>query len=693
MYSQLSATTSPYISELVESPLEIEGEKLLYYHSATHEFQLSEQTTPEDIVSAFSLYTKKSPNFGFAREDVWIAFIIENPHTRSISGYLQFDNPIIDVIDVYYWDQEDHQFKITGQTGDQRDFSMRSLDSRYPTVFTSIPADQQSFFLVRMNNGGEQFHFGLSFQTSKTILEQDHFHQFFFGIYFGILLFVLLFNVFLYFSMKEKLSLYYIGYLFSLGILQLSLNGFGKEFVWTNSGFLANHINPLFASMGVFFLILFVRSFLQLKKILPKIDRSFVIISYVVLLNSVLSVIPNAPIYYFSVLAINVITLLLTLAIIPVALYAWKQHFKSARYFTLAFLVLIIAVSAFVLKNFGVIESNPFSDYGMQYGSALEVILLSVAIVDRFKQLREKAIKRLNEVNEFRKRINEELEIKIRERTREVVQQKQKIEGQHAELEFKNKEMVSSISYARRIQDAILPSLKKLDQSLPEYGILYIPRDIVAGDFYWLKNIRKDDQNYICFAVADCTGHGVPGAMMSVLCHNALNSALDEVDQVTPGKILDKVDELLKEDLSGTENQIRDGMDISLICWNTTTQEVFWAGANNALWIFSEHKDTIREVAPDKQAIGWGENKTPFTSHAVSLLPGDTLVLYTDGFADQFGGEKGKKYKSRNLKNYILNLQSSALPQLTDQLSEEFSDWKQQEEQVDDVCIMTVRLF
>lgn len=337
MYSQLSATTSPYVSVLVESPLEIEGEKLLYYQSATREFQLSEQTTPEDIVSAFSLYTKKSPNFGFAREDVWIAFIIENPHTRSISGYLQFDNPIIDVIDVYYWDQEDHQFKITGQTGDQRDFSMRSLDSRYPNVFTSLPAEQQSFFLIRLNNGGEQFHFGLSFQTSKTILEQDHFHQFFFGIYFGILLFVLLFNVFLYFSMKEKLSLYYIGYLFSLGILQLSLNGFGKEFVWTNSDFLANHINPLFASMGVFFLILFVRSFLQLKKILPKIDRSFVIISYVVLLNSVLSVIPNAHIYYFSVLAINVITLLLTLAIIPVALYAWKQDFKSARYFTLAF--------------------------------------------------------------------------------------------------------------------------------------------------------------------------------------------------------------------------------------------------------------------------------------------------------------------------------------------------------------------
>ena len=395
----------------------ISGQDMLVFEDVNRTFDVNDFKSPYSVPPFFKRYPKQTLNFGFAHHDVWIVFALENPSKNIISGYLKFDNPILDSIDIYNWNIESEQFKLVQTIGDQVKNTDGSIKNRNLITQIEVQPHETRFFLVRINNGGEQFHFSLTYQTNLLFQEEDHFHQFFFGIYFGILIFVLIFNIFLYFSIKEKLSLYYVCYLFSLGVLQLSLNGFGKEFIWPSSGYLANHINPIFASAGIYFLLLFVREFLQLSKLMPRIDTAFKWFGYLVVFNIALSAIPNDSIYQLSVLIINGLTLVLTLAIIPVAFYALKKQFKPARYFIAAFLLLVFAVGAFVLKNFGVIESNNFSNYGLQYGSALEVILLSVAIIDRFKQFREQSIKRLNELNVFRKKVNEELEQKVKDRT------------------------------------------------------------------------------------------------------------------------------------------------------------------------------------------------------------------------------------------------------------------------------------
>lgn len=259
-------------------------------------------------------------------------------------------------------------------------------------------------------------------------------------------------------------------------------------------------------------------------------------------------------------------------------------------------------------------------------------------------------------------------------------------------IQSKNKDILDSITYAKRIQEAILPSEHIWKEALPDSFILYMPKDIVAGDFYWME-IITEQQNYrnIIFAACDCTGHGVPGAMVSVVCANALYKAIIEEGITEPGKILDRTSEIVVEKLNRNNEDIKDGMDASLCTLelneNNTIQ---WAGANNPLWII-RNKELI-EYKPNKQPIGKMDNSQHFTTHAINLIKGDIIYIFTDGFADQFGGEKGKKYMIKNVKKLLLSIAHLPMPEQKQKLAEEFAVWKGSNEQVDDVCVIGVRI-
>ena len=268
----------------------------------------------------------------------------------------------------------------------------------------------------------------------------------------------------------------------------------------------------------------------------------------------------------------------------------------------------------------------------------------------------------------------------ISERTAEVVKQKEVIE-------MKNKDITDSINYAKRIQEAILPTRERFKSVLPDSFILFKPKDIVSGDFYWMS--EKNDIIFV--AAGDCTGHGVPGAMVSVVCSNALNRAVKEFGITDPGKILDKVRDLVIETFEKSEKEdIKDGMDISLCTINTKTKEVQWAGANNPLWFIQGTE--IKEITADKQPIGNSDNPRPFTTHNVKLTKGDEIYLFTDGYADQFGGIKGKKFKYKQLEQKVLEGRSLDMNRQRDNLNVTFEDWKGQLEQVDDVLIIGIRV-
>lgn len=280
--------------------------------------------------------------------------------------------------------------------------------------------------------------------------------------------------------------------------------------------------------------------------------------------------------------------------------------------------------------------------------------------------------------------------------TKKLITNSRVIELKNELLSTRNKEVHDSISYAKYLQNAILPSRKLIKEHLKNSFVFYKPKDIVAGDFYWLE-LNDSDKDLILFAAADCTGHGVPGAMVSVVCSNALNRAVKEFALKEPGKILDKVRELVIETFSKSEDKIKDGMDISICALNCKTEELQWAGANNPLWIMRKSNDPNNEFEfieykGNKQPVGETENSEPFTTHHIQLQKNDSFYLITDGYADQFGGEKGKKMKTTNFKKLLLSVQSKSMDEQYTILEQSFEEWRGVHEQVDDICVIGVRL-
>ncbi|MDP1800377.1 MAG: tetratricopeptide repeat protein [Bacteroidota bacterium] len=258
-------------------------------------------------------------------------------------------------------------------------------------------------------------------------------------------------------------------------------------------------------------------------------------------------------------------------------------------------------------------------------------------------------------------------------------------------LEEKNKEITDSITYAKRLQQAILPPAHFIDAFLPDNFVFYKPKDIVAGDFYWMH--ASDELIHI--AAADSTGHGVPGAMVSIVCSNAMDKAVKEFRLTDPGKILDKTTDLVLETFAKSGDEIKDGMDISLLCIDKQAKKIFWSGANNPLWFILPGNGSpieLTQIKADKQPIGKSDNRKPFTTQVIDYKAGTIFYLITDGYADQFGGPKGKKFKYKQLEELLLQVHQQPLDKQLIKLDEEFIKWKGNLEQVDDVTVMAIKI-
>ncbi len=256
------------------------------------------------------------------------------------------------------------------------------------------------------------------------------------------------------------------------------------------------------------------------------------------------------------------------------------------------------------------------------------------------------------------------------------------------ELSNKNREVTDSINYARRIQEAILPSERLMSDALKDSFVLYLPKDIIAGDFYWLERVA----GWVLFAAADCTGHGVPGAMVSVLCHGAVHRSVSEFGLVDPGAILNKTRELVLETFEKSDLVVHDGMDISFCAWNETTKELLFAGANNGL--FHVRQGALTDYKGSKQPIGRFANATEFVSSRVEIVSGDMIFIYTDGYGDQFGGptKRSKKFMKQRVMELFAKVSSLNVRQQREELLKAHLDWKGTEAQVDDICIIGFRI-
>lgn len=325
-------------------------------------------------------------------------------------------------------------------------------------------------------------------------------------------------------------------------------------------------------------------------------------------------------------------------------------------------------------------------------------LLLGVIIIWAVMRWRTQALKKKNIA----------LENVIADRTKEI-------QMQADELQHKNKEVTDSIQYSRRIQGSILPGTSRLNGLFENYFIYYAPKDIVSGDFYWVDQCLEN-KKHIFFAAADCTGHGVPGAMVSLIGTRALNTSVRESLLTKTNEILDSTNEIVVEAFTDMVSGeiIKDGMDIALCGLDYKDEQNIqfqFSGAQNPAWIIRKEEEAnlvingielepnmllngykLFDIKGTKQPIGYFESVQPFELNAGQVMKGDRIYLFTDGYADQFGGPKGKKFKYKTLKELILNAQRRPISDQRKIFKEAFHEWKGNAEQVDDICLMGIEV-
>ncbi|MFA7273592.1 MAG: 7TM diverse intracellular signaling domain-containing protein [Crocinitomicaceae bacterium] len=631
--------------------------------------------------SSFEKYNKHSPNFGFYNGAIWVKCKLNTRGARKM--ILEFANPNLDFVTVY--EKSGKGFQQIAHFGDAMPFSERKSSHRLVRLPLILPKE----ILIRIDNLGDQCFVPIQLFDPDELRKSEFYAQLLWGLYLGVYVFAFLYSCAVFVMMHRKSTFYYLCFLFALAVGHLGLTGFGMQYIWGDSPFLSNRLMPLSASVSVTFLILFAMYFLKTKKF----TKRYSVFQYVLIallgIIGVLSISPWEKGYQISTIAVNAIMLIAVVSTIPIAVLSIRRGFKPAIYYLFSFSFLLIGVTIFVLRNFGVFPGNFLTRYSLQFGSGLDVIFLTLAVIREFKTLKDKSYRTLDQIKVMKEQESTELEREIEKRTLDVSRNKQ-------EIESKNEKVHASINYARVIQKHLISTEEEFIQPFSEGFVFGQPKDIVSGDFYWnasLKTVENDEEvEWDVFCVGDCTGHGVPGALISVLGIRILNSAMKIPEIKGPAAVLDYLDKEFRALFQKTDSNtvIEDGMDCVIGFYNRKAKILKFAGAKN--WLGGIIQGECIIYKGDKQEIGGSKVVVPFTETTIQLHKGDRLYFTTDGFTDQFGGEKNKKLKVPNYRELITSHSDLPMNRQKEIIMEFFEAWKGNNEQTDDVLVVGLEI-
>jgi serine phosphatase RsbU (regulator of sigma subunit) len=527
----------------------------------------------------------------------------------------------------------------------------------------------------------------MEYEALKEYNKEDYL---LFSIFLGAVLVMIVYNTLLFFTVRDKSYIPYIIYLVLSLLSVISLRGIGFQFLWPESGWLNAYTRIATPALATVFIYGFIRMFLNTKEIAPKWNRVIFILQCLAATVPIM-MIPQRWDYLTMAadILMNLGLLILPIVAFAVGWVAYRKGYKPAKFYLVAFSFLLLGLVVQILKNLGVLGQTLFTEYFFQFGIVMEQSILSIALGDRinvFKDEKEaaqaEAIEALRENERLIAEQNRILEQKVAERTAEL-------QVANHQLAEKNEDILSSIQYAKRIQTAILPATPFIQSYIPTASVFYRPKDIVSGDFYWF-GVREGK---VILAAVDCTGHGVPGAFMSVIGYNQLNRAINELGITDAGSILFELDRSVRNALHQDDaaSQSKDGMDVSLCVVDVDTRTIAYAGANRPLWLYT--KNEWVELKGDKFPIGGAqyENKL-FTTQLAQLDPGDRVFLFSDGVVDQFGGPQRRKVTPKRLREWLA--ESMLMPCETQAkfVEHQFDDWKADSEQLDDVTLIVFEL-
>lgn len=622
------------------------------------------------------------PYMDFTNSTYWMKLNLINDSNQTQNFYVEVARPLTNIVNLYLLDGEGNLIEKY-ESGDELVFDERVYNDRRFIFPLSFSANEAYTIIVECSSDGEILKLPLKFWRIEAFTAFTTKENFFLGLYYGLFILVIILFSFFGLALRQNLYTYFVIYVFMLGLFQLSLDGLALQYLWPNWVWFGNHAILVLAAISMTFMLLYVKNFLDFKTKHPKylkVYNGFIVLIFIALLTSL----SWGALYEISFPLLNGLSFITILYILYGVILKFRTEDKPEFPLVMAFLALCLGSIFFILANVNIIQSEFLATNALKLGSAAEVIFLSIAMAGRYRktqiekmQAQKEAFKRLEEINELKSQQTEKLEKEVAERTQEIREKNDMLSTQ-------NQEIINSINYAKRLQDAILPSDESLNQLLPEHGIVYLPKDIVSGDFYWIEHT---DEN-VFFAVADCTGHGVPGAMVSVVGYNSLNRCVRELQLTDPAEILNHLTEMVEETFSKQYKTVSDGMDIALCVWNKKDL-LTYAGAYNPLYLI--RKGELIEIKADKQPIGKFIRREKFTSHQLKIQDNDSIYLFSDGYADQFGGEKGKKLKYSKFKEYLLELNDVDAHNMSEELIRRFHDWRGSNEQIDDVCLMKVR--
>ena len=660
----------------------------------------------------FKEIERKRKNFGFTASTYWVRFRVINRMGIPQRFLIEASRAITNEVELYR--VRGNEAIDSAIAGDHIDLEDRPFTHRKNLFPVKLEQGERATFYLRMTSDGEALMFPLKVWTPRTFNRYERNQRSLLGIFYGVLLFVVLIFTFFYFTLQDRSFLYYTLYVLSFAFLQFALDGLAYRYLFPEDPYLADRAVLTVSFVTVFMVTLYARTYLRVWEKASKLDRVFQGILIVGVLGFIGSLFLG-PSYRFGIPLVNGLSFGGPLFILACILAFLKWGYTVSKWFILAFVLLISGVLLFLVGNMGIVQPNILTINGLKMGSLGEVIFLSFTMVEKYRELqkekeqeRQNSLEHLQELNRVKDEYNKELEETVEARTAELQDEREKL----AET---NQEIMSSIRYAQRIQKAILPPGQAIDPFFKDHFILFRPRDIVSGDIYWFASVMttKEDQkgssvsreisrdlipdraDLTVFAAMDCTGHGVPGGFLSILGHNTLNRTLKEPSVNSPGEALDFIDRAVRrtfENAEGDEDKIEDGMDMGMCALDHERMQLQFAGANNPCYIVREGE--LFELKGDKMAIGGSTqaNNKGFTDHPFQLQKGDAIYLFSDGYPDQFGGPKGKKFKYKAFKDLLCRIHQEGMGEQRKILEERFDEWKGSLDQVDDVLVIGVRV-
>lgn len=652
---------------------------------------MGSRSLQEIMPLSFQPIEKEFPNFGISKDTIWLKFTLQSMASEETEWLLEIDQPSLYLADFYIQDSL-AQWQVFS-VGYMENFGNRRVFHQNPNLSIRLKASEKK--TVYLRTSGLLLIMPFRIATTEILQESHTPIHLSYGIYYGLVLFVLLTNLFSLFVYKNKVYLFYSVYVMASILFTSCLTGY---YFWLTADYpiIYNYSIVFFGLMVQVNMALFLIRFLKLDYYSPFRKKILAIYSVIV---------PISYIFIFTFFEVyeailldaffaNVITFLGMEA-------AWKAHKKghaTAIYFFIAYLFFVLGLILFSTYIFSLVNHS-WAKYSYDWAALCEMILISIALSVQQNIDKEKAQKdALFQAEENRRLVQEQnvvLEQKVKERTAEIVQQKEEItqtleivNQQKHEIEKSHKHITDSINYAKKIQTAFLPKQEIIENTLPNSFILYLPRDIVSGDFYW---IRKVDNLQVIIA-ADCTGHGVPGAFLSILGTTLLNDIIVSKKILKPNEILDELRIAVINSLNqyGTTGENKDGMDISVCVYNPENNILEYAGANNSLYIIRQNK--LIEYKADHQPVGKHIKEKPFTLHEIQLKSKDSIYSCSDGYSSQFGGQSNDKLKRGRFKEYLLTISELAIVDQKNELENMLKIWQGDNEQIDDILVIGVKI-